>query len=69
MFDAMTPNDPYWSDTSDTSASDRAAIRCVRAMTAAVMVFTVAAAIGLSAAFPRGPAELSPCAVQPMPML
>ena len=69
MFDAMTPNDPYWFDTSDTRASDRAAVRCALAMTAAVIVFTVAAASGLSAAFPPGPVELSPWAVQPMPML
>jgi len=62
MFDAMTPNDPYWFDTSDTRASDRAAIRCALAMNAAVIVFTFAAAIGLSAAFPPGPVELFPYA-------
>ena len=69
MFDAMTPNDPHWFDTSESRASDRAAVRCALAMTAAVIGFTVAAAIGLSAAFPPGPVELVPWAVQPMPML
>lgn len=69
MFDAMTPNDPYWFDTSDTRASDRAEVRCALAMTAAVIVFTFAAAIGLSAASPPGPVELFPWSVQPMPML
>ncbi len=54
MFDAVTPNEPTWFDTSDTRASDRAAVRCALAMAAVMMVFTVAAAIGLSAAF-------SPC--------
>lgn len=69
MFDAMTPNDPNWFNTSDTRASDRAAVRCALAMMAAVIVFTVTAAIGLSVAFPPGSAELFPWAVQPMPML
>ena len=69
MFDAMTPNDPFRFDTRDTRASDRAAVRCALAMTAAVIIFTVAAAIGLSAAFPPGPIELSLWTVQPMPML
>jgi Na+/proline symporter len=69
MFDAMTPNDPHWFDTSDTRASDRAAVRYEFAMMAIVIVFTIAAVIGLATAFPPGPDELSPWSVQPMPML
>ena len=69
MFDAMTPNDPNWFNTSDTRASDRAAVRCALAMTAAVIVLTVTVAIGLSVAFPPDSAELFAWAVQPIPML
>jgi hypothetical protein len=38
-------------------------------MMAIVIVFTIAAVIGLATAFPPGPDELSPWSVQPMPML
>ena len=69
MFDATTPNEPYWFDTSDTRASDRAAIRYALSMTVVMMVFTLAAVTGLAMAFPPSPFELFPWAVQPMPML
>ena len=69
MFDAMTPLDPYWFDTSDTRARDRAEVRYALVMTAIMMVVTIAAVIGWATAFPPGPVELIPWAVQPMPML
>lgn len=69
MFDAMTPADPYWFNASDTRAADRAAVRVALAMTAAVMVFTLAAVIGLSAAFPPGDDAPPFWGTEPMPLV
>ena len=69
MFDAMTPNDSYWFNTTDSKASDRAAVRYGLAMTAAMLVFTFSAVIARSAAFPAG-LEVQPfLTAQPMPLL
>ena len=69
MFDAITPDDPSFFNLTDTGANDRAAIQYALAMTAAAMVFTVAAVIGLATAFPPDPAAPPPWTVQPMPLL
>jgi hypothetical protein len=69
MFDAITRDDPSFPNLTDTKANDRAAIRYALAMTAAVMVFTLAAVIGLATAFPPDPTAPPPWAVQPMPLL
>jgi len=69
MLDAMTSKIPRRIQTRDTAAGDRAAIRFALAMTAAVLVSTFAAVIGLNAAFPPGPDQPPPWAAHPMPLL
>ena len=68
MLDAMTSEISRRIQTRDTAAGDRAAIRFALAMTAAVLVSTFAAAIGLNAAFPFGPDQPPPLADNPMPL-
>ena len=68
MLEAMTCEIPRRIQTRDTAAGDRAAVRFALAMTAAVMVFTFAAVIGLNAAFPPGPDQPPPSAAHPMPL-
>jgi hypothetical protein len=69
MFDPKTQDEPNGFGTIASKASDRVAIRYALAMTAAVMVFSVASAIGVAAAFPPDPATQPPWSAQPMLLL
>lgn len=68
MFDEVFA-EPYRFNPSNSGAADRDAIGVALAMTAAILVFTIASAITLQALFPAHPDALAPWALLPMPML